>query len=154
MAAAIKRLDADLILIGTPFDDEGVGIMSATLAKHLGMPHLARVEAIAAGASEATVEVTVRGGGKKRRLAVTVPAVLSVVAAPLGQAPVPAPVPAPDAPPDSEPPSIETLSLTDPEATVVRRRSEHLGRPEIPGRRLRTAGSARDLLRLLQDSGS
>jgi electron transfer flavoprotein alpha/beta subunit len=147
MANAIKRLGGDLILVGTPFDDEGVGTMSASLAKQLGVPHLARVEALTAGATETSVEATVRGGGRKRRLAVTMPAVLSVVAAPVSEAGVPAAT----RPPQEEPPSIETISLTDPEATVVRRRSEHLGRPEIPGRRLRTAGSARELLRMLEE---
>ncbi len=145
MANAIRRLDGDLVLMGTPFDDEGVGAMSASLAKHLGIIHVGRVEALGAGPDDRTVEVTVRGGGRKRRLTVSAPAVLSVVGAPEAALAAAAAGQAGD-----ESPTVETISLTDPEATVVRRRSEHLGRPEIAARPARKAGSATELMRLLK----
>ncbi|HEY2903697.1 MAG TPA: hypothetical protein VGL59_24140 [Polyangia bacterium] len=144
LASAVRALDGDLVLLGSPFDDEGLGAMSAALAKHLGVVHVARVEAMADGAADASVEVTVRGGGRKRRLRVAAPAVLSAVAPPTTD--VTLPTRASDAPP---PPPIETLSLSDPEATVVRRRTEHLGRPEIASRQTHIADSAAELVDIL-----
>jgi len=41
-----------------------------------------------------------------------------------------------------EPPPIEVLSLVDPEATVVRRRTELLGQPELPRRTTEEVTSA------------
>ncbi|MEA2697611.1 MAG: hypothetical protein QOI66_1882 [Myxococcales bacterium] len=145
LAAAVRHLDADLVLMGSPFDDEGVGTMSAALAKHLGVLHVARVEAIAAGSRADTVELTVRGGGRKRRLALTAPAVLSVVAAPQMGATEPL-LPIGGV---MNPDIIETLSLSDPEATVVRRRTEHLGRPELVDRNTVTVSSAAELVAAL-----
>ena len=145
LAGAVRALAGDVVLLGSPFDDEGVGAMSAALAKHLGVVHVARVEAMALGPGPGAVEVTVRGGGRKRRLAVTVPAVLSVVAPPAADVVLPAAA----ASRAKSMPAIETLSLSDPEATVVRRRNEHLGRPEIPNRSTQIVASAGELVDLL-----
>ncbi|HET6281897.1 MAG TPA: hypothetical protein VFH73_13060 [Polyangia bacterium] len=138
LAAAITRLGADLIVIGARSDDEEVGAMSASLARHLGCLHVARVEAVALADSDAAVEVTVRGGGWRRRLRLRLPAVLAVC----------------DGPDDglepsditSDPSSIELMSLADPEATVVRRRTELLGRPELASRGTREVTSAAELV--------
>jgi len=146
IATAVRHLGTDLVLMGSPFDDEGVGAMSAAVAKHLGVVHVARVEAIAAGSRDGTVEITVRGGGRKRRLALTAPAVLSVVAAPqtaVTETLLPVGTTA-------NPETIETMTLSDPEATVVRRRTEHLGRPELSERRaVTTVSSAAELVAAL-----
>lgn len=137
LAAAVTRLGADLILVGARSDDEGVGAASASLARHLGCLHVARVEGVAA-AGEDAVEITTRGGGWRRRLRVSLPAVLAVSEGPEDAL----------APSDitGDPSSIETLSLADPEATVVRRRTELLGRPELASRGTREVGSAAELL--------
>jgi hypothetical protein len=80
----------------------------------------------------------VRGGGRRRRLRVPLPAVLSVVA----RGPE-----APDLPTvEGTRPAIEILSLVDPEATVVRRRTELLGQPELPQRTTEEAASAEALV--------
>lgn len=146
LASAVRRLDGDLVLLGSPFDDEGVGAMSAALAKQLGVVHLARVEAMRGAQTPNTVEITVRGGGRKRRLAVKAPAVLSVVAPPDADVALPSAA-EPPADPDA---AIETMTLSDPEATVVRRRSQHLGRPEITSRTTVAVGSAEELVARLR----
>jgi len=146
LASAVRALDGDITLLGFPFDDEGVGAMSAAVAKNLGAVHVARVEAMRAGATAGAVEITVRGGGRKRRLGVRGPAVLSVVAPPDADVVLPA-APAPPADLDA---AIETLSLSDPEVTVVRRRSEHLGRPEIASRHPSPVNSAAELVARLR----
>jgi electron transfer flavoprotein beta subunit len=146
LAKAVRVLDGDIVMMGFPFDDEGVGAMSAALAKNLGAVHVSRVEAMSAGARPDTVEVTVRGGGRKRRLAVKGPAVLSVVAPPDADVALPEASPPPAAP-DA---AIETLALSDPDVTVVRRRSEHLGRPVIASRDPATVHSAAELVARLR----
>lgn len=154
LATAIKRLGADLVLAGARSDDDGLGAVPAALARQLGALHVACIEGLAE-ASEGGVEISVRGGGKRRRLRVPLPAVLSVVASGLGVATLPparstagaAPVAA--AREDATPPAIEVLSLLDPEATVVRRRTELLGQPELPQRATEEVTSAEALVAAL-----
>lgn len=127
LATGIKRLGADLVLTGARSDDEGLGAVPASTARHLGFICVSGVEELGPAADgAAAVEVVVRGGGKKRRLRVELPAVLSVVAGPRELA----------APPErtGNPTDIQVLSLNDPEATVVRRRTEFLGRAEPASR--------------------
>jgi len=139
LATAIRRLGADLVLTGARSDDDGLGAVPASTARHLGFPHVACIEELAArggqsGGRETGVEVTVRGGGQRRRLLVSLPAVLSVAAGP-SQSFV--------APEDTANPSeVEILSLIDPEATVVRRRTELLGQPELASRGTEEVASA------------
>jgi electron transfer flavoprotein beta subunit len=134
LATAAKRAGAELVLTGARSEDDGLGAVPASIARHLGgAPHVACVESVTAAAPDA-VEVVVRGGGRRRRLRVPLPAVLSVVA-PGTAAPV---LPAAS----GEPPQIEILSLVDPEATVVRRRTELLGQPELPTRPTEEAATA------------
>lgn len=141
LATAAKRSGAELVLTGARSDDDGLGAVPASIARHLGGAlHVACVEKVVAAAPDA-VEVVVRGGGRRRRLRVPLPAVLSVIA------------PAPNAPAlpttDREPPAIEILSLVDPEATVVRRRTELLGQPELPARPAEEVTSAAALVAAL-----
>jgi hypothetical protein len=51
--------------------------------------------------------------------------------------------------PEATPPAIEVLSLLDPEATVVRRRTELLGQPELPQRATEEVTSAEALVAAL-----
>jgi electron transfer flavoprotein alpha/beta subunit len=127
LATAVKRVGGELVLTGARSDDDGLGAVPASIARHLGPTalHIACVESVAVSGDDA-VEVTVRGGGRRRRLRVPLPAVLSIV----GRRPEPPALPRAT----GEPPAIEVLSLIDPEATVVRRRTELLGQPELPAR--------------------
>jgi electron transfer flavoprotein alpha/beta subunit len=140
LAAAIRRLDADLVLTGARSDDDGLGGVPAAAARYLGIGYVTGVEEIDLG-EDGTVEVVVRGGGRKRRLRVKAPAVLSVVAGPLGGV----------LPPDrtGNPADVDLLSLADPEATVVRRRVEMLGREEPASRGTEEVTSAAALVAAL-----
>jgi electron transfer flavoprotein beta subunit len=144
LGTAVKRVGADLVLTGARADDDGLGAVPASIARHAGGLHVAYVESIApAGDDAQSVEITVRGGGKRRRLRVPLPAVLSVVAS------GPTPPPLPSAPEGGKPPAVEVLSLVDPEATVVRRRTELLGQPELPTRPSEEAATAEALVQKL-----
>ncbi len=140
LAVAIRRLDADLILTGGRSDDDGLGAVPAAVARYLGIGYVASVEEIAM-AGDGAVEVVVRGAGRKRRLRVKLPAVLSVVAGPQDS------VIAPDR--TGNPAEIDLLSLADPEATVVRRRTELLGREEPASRGTEEVTSAAALVAAL-----
>jgi electron transfer flavoprotein alpha/beta subunit len=139
LATAVKRVGADLVLAGARSDD-GLGAVAAALGRQLGALHVACIERLAV-AAEGGVEVSVRGAGRRRRLRLPLPAVLSVVATGR-EAPT-----LPEAPTPS--PAIEVLSLVDPEATVVRRRTELLGQPELPQRRTEEVASADALVAAL-----
>jgi electron transfer flavoprotein beta subunit len=138
LAAGIKRLGADLVLTGARSDDEGLGAVPASTARQLGFVYVSGIEEIVradgSAAGGGAVEVVVRGGGRKRRLRVTLPAVMSVTAGgpPAGAARAAAP----------GGPEIEVLSLADPERTLVRRRTELVGRAEAAARAVETAASA------------
>ncbi len=86
-----------------------------------------------------------RGGGRRRRLRVPLPAVLSVVAS----GPEAPPLPTIENRSEGERPAIEILSLVDPEATVVRRRTELLGQPELAHRATEEVASADALVAAL-----
>jgi len=143
LAVAIRRLDADLILTGGRSDDDGLGAVPAAAARYLGIAYVASVEEIAM-AGDGVVEVVVRGAGRKRRLRVTLPAVLSIVAGPRNSV----------IPPDrtGNPADVDLLSLADPEATVVRRRTELLGREEPASRGTEEVTSAAALVAALSRS--
>ncbi len=141
LALAIRRLDADLILAGARSDDDGLGAVPAATARYLGIGFVGAVEEIAVTGA-GVVDVVVRGGGRKRRLRVKVPVVLSVVAGPRGGM----------VPPDrtGNPADVDLLSLlADPEATVVRRRTELLGREEPASRGTEEVTSAAALIEAL-----
>jgi electron transfer flavoprotein alpha/beta subunit len=140
LAAGVKRIGADLVLMGARSDDEGLGAVPASTARHLGFSYLAGVEEVAPAGPRA-VEVVVRGGGRKRRLRVELPAVLAIVAGPRAL------------PPPSDrtgnPSEVELLTLADPEATVVRRRTELLGKPEPASRGTEQVSAASALISVL-----
>jgi electron transfer flavoprotein alpha/beta subunit len=134
LGTAVRRLGADLVLTGARSDDDGLGAVPAAVARHVGALHVACIESLTV-AEGAGVDVHVRGGGRRRRLRLSLPAVLSVVASSPAWPALPdavSPAPLPDAEPAA--PKVEVLSLVDPEATVVRRRTELLGQPELPRR--------------------
>jgi electron transfer flavoprotein alpha/beta subunit len=136
-ASGIKRLGADLVLAGMGESYEGLEAVPASTARQLGFVHVSGIEAITsappAANGAAAVEIVVRGGGRKRRLRVTLPALLSVASGPGTP---------PPARPRAAEPEIEVLSVVDPERTVVRRRTELLGSPEAVSRTPETATSA------------
>jgi len=146
LGAAARTLGAQLILGGAHSDTDGLGALTASIARHTSLPHLANIESLAPTApadAEAArslpLTVTVRGEGRKRRLAVGLPMVMSVVrgaAAP------------PDEPERPAAPgrSIETLAIFDPEVTVIRRRTEILGTSATAERPVKTVTSAAELI--------
>ena len=140
LASGIKRIGADLVVTGARSDDEGLGAVPASTARHLGFPYVAGVEELAAAGPRA-VEIVVRGGGRKRRLRIELPAVLAVVAGPRGL-----PLPSERT---GNPSEVELLTLSDPEATVVRRRTELLGKPEPASRGTEQVTSASALISVL-----
>jgi electron transfer flavoprotein alpha/beta subunit len=140
IAGAVKRLGADLVLAPARSDDDALDAVPASLARHLGALHVGWIEDLA-NADAGAVELTVRGGGRVRRLRVPVPAVLSVI----GKSPTPVKLPELGDPAAA----IEVISLVDPEATVVRRRTELLGQPELPARPTEEVPSAAALVEAL-----
>ena len=140
LAIALRRTGADLVLTGLRSDDEGLGAAPAAIARHLGANCVAGVEEIAL-VSPGTVDVVARGGGRKRLLRVKLPAVLTVAAGPA--------TPAPRRSRAGAAPAIEVIPLSDPEATVVRRRTELLGRLEPASRGVETVTSAAALVAAL-----
>jgi electron transfer flavoprotein beta subunit len=141
LATGIRRVGADLVLCGARSDDDGLGAVPASIARHLGHLHVACIETLAPAAEGEAVEITVRGGGRRRKLRVPLPAVLSVAAGPPGTVALPDNT--------GKPTDIEILSLVDPEATVVRRRTELLGQPELASRGTQDVTSANDLIEAL-----
>jgi electron transfer flavoprotein alpha/beta subunit len=140
LAIALRRIGADLVLTGVRSDDEGLGAAPAAIARYLGVGYLSGVEQLAIVDGPA-VEVVTRGGGLKRRLRLKLPAVLTVAGSPRP--------PAAPRPRAGAAPAIEVIPLSDPEATVVRRRTELLGRPEPASRGVETVTSAAALIAAL-----
>jgi electron transfer flavoprotein alpha/beta subunit len=140
LASGIKRIGADIVLAGARSDDEGLGAVPAAAARNLGFAYIAGVEELSLAGPRA-VEIVVRGGGRKRRLRLDLPAVLSIVPATRGL------------PPPSErtgnPSEVELMTLNDPETTVVRRRTELLGKPEPASRGAEEVTSAAALVAAL-----
>jgi electron transfer flavoprotein alpha/beta subunit len=146
LGSAARTLGGELILGGAHSDTEGLGALTASIARHTNLPHLANIETLALGDTPArgsdhapALVVTVRGEGRKRRLGVGLPFVMSVaraVAAPVEAA---ARALVPDR-------SIETLALFDPEVTVIRRRTEILGSSAEAHRSFEVVGSAAALI--------
>jgi electron transfer flavoprotein alpha/beta subunit len=140
LASGIKHVGADLVLTGARSDDEGLGAVPASTARHLGFPYISGVEELTSAGPRA-VEIVVRGGGRKRRLRVDLPVVLAIVAGPRG-------LPEPSER-TGNPSKVELLTLADPEATVVRRRTELLGKPEPASRGTEEVTSAAALVAVL-----
>ncbi|HLK92815.1 MAG TPA: hypothetical protein VKZ18_23180 [Polyangia bacterium] len=142
LAIAIRRIGGDLVLTGVRSDDEGLGAAPAAIARHLGAPFIPCVEQIALAPGETrAVEVVTRGGGRLRRLRAKLPAVLSVAAGPAASATRRKRA--------GDAPAIEVIPLSDPESTVVRRRTELLGRLEPASRGVETVTSAAALVAAL-----
>jgi len=135
LSDALLHLQADLVLCGARSDGEGRGVVPAAIAHHWRAPYLPHVEELSVSGGEALV--LVRSGGKKRRLAVKLPALLTVGAT-LGVGPSP-PAPAP-------PSAVEILRLHDLDDRTLNRASD-LGALEKSKRKPHAATSASDLLR-------
>jgi electron transfer flavoprotein alpha/beta subunit len=135
LAQALVRLEADLVLCGDRSDAEGRGIVPAAIAHHWKAPYVPLVEALAIAGREATV--LVRSGGRKRTLALPLPAVLTVGAS-LTVPP----------PPVSEDPTsaIEIIRLDDPGDRTLNHASD-LGTLDRPRRRPIAVTSAADLIK-------
>lgn len=142
MAAAVKHLEARLVLGGMRSGLEGRGVVPAAIACHLGAAYLARAEALEhdPGNPEGIV-VTVRSGGKKRRLSIPLPAVVTVAAVE-----EPAQATKPETAAERE---IEILSAVDLalEPDVLAERPDSLGVFERVKRKPMTVGSADQLIR-------
>jgi len=139
LGSAARTLGADLILGGARSDTEGLGALTASIARHMSLPHLANIESLERyDHPPHGVAVTVRGGGRKRRLGVRLPFVMSVAR---GSA-----EPAPALPARDGTPAIEALAVFDPEVTVIRRRTEMLGTSATAERQPRAVASAGELL--------
>ena len=139
LGSAARTLGADLILGGARSDTEGLGALTASIARHMSLPHLANIESLERyDHPPHGVAVTVRGGGRKRRLGVRLPFVMSVAR---GSA-----EPAPALPARDGTPAIEALAVFDPEVTVMRRRTEMLGTSATAERQPRAVASAGELL--------
>lgn len=138
LAAAIRHLGgADLVLAGAVSESEGLGIVPAVIAHHLGVPFVAAAEEVAPDPNHAArVLATVRAGGRLRRLAIRLPAVLSI-------APGPAPDLAPEAPLTPEVLTLADLGL---DPSSVLRRSNLLGALERPKRKPVAVSSAEELV--------
>ena len=126
LAAGIKRIGADLVLTGARSDDEGLGAVPASTARHLGFPFIAGIEELAAARPAGR-----RGRGARRRPEAP-PARRAAGGARDRRRPAAARRRARIAP--ANPSEVELLTLADPEATVVRRRTELLGKPEPASR--------------------
>jgi electron transfer flavoprotein beta subunit len=163
LGSAARTLGAELILGGARSDTDGLGALTASIARHTGMPHLANIESLEWGAPPPlALAVTVRSEGRKRRLGVGLPFVMSVsratavsIGAPATDAarddPTRSPTPSPSRSPTR---SIETLALFDPEVTVIRRRTEIMGSSATAERPARTVTSAAELVAALtRDDG-
>jgi electron transfer flavoprotein alpha/beta subunit len=151
LGSAARTLGAELILGGARSDTDGLGALTASIARHTGMPHLANIESLEWGAPPPlALAVTVRSEGRKRRLGVGLPFVMSVSragAASNGTHTT-------DSPQEDPARSIETLALFDPEVTVIRRRTEIMGSSATAERPARTVTSAAELVAALtRDDG-
>jgi electron transfer flavoprotein beta subunit len=135
LAQALLTLNADLVLCGARSDDEGRGVVPAAVAHHWKSVYVSHVEEVTLAGNEVTV--LVRSNGRKCRLAVTLPAVLTVGAS--------LTVP-PSTKPGAHPSSVEILRLGDAGQRTLNRASD-LGALEKPKRKPEAATSASDLLR-------
>jgi electron transfer flavoprotein beta subunit len=136
LAEATRRLGADLILAGARSDGEGRGVVPAAVAHHLGVAYVPYVDELSITADR-EVEVVLRAGGRKRRLAVPLPAVLTVGAAS---------APAAKAKPATES-TVETLILDAPPRDAPPLRPYPLGTLERPKRKPAAAPNAAELVK-------
>ncbi len=139
LATAIRRIGADLVLAPVQGDDEPLSAAPAALARHLGARYLPLVEEVAA-LDERGAEVVLRTAGVKLRLRATLPAVLATA---------PTSASLPESQGAGSAVAAETMVITDPDATVVRRRTELLGRAEPASRGSQTVASAAELVAAL-----
>jgi electron transfer flavoprotein alpha/beta subunit len=141
LATAIRRIGADLVLAPLQGEDESLNAAPAALARHLGARYLPLVDEVAS-VDDRGVEVWLRAGGLRRRIRAALPAVL-------GTAPTTGPLLDKPAPPAGAV-AVENMTISDPDATVVRRRTELLGRSEPASRGSQAVGSAAEMVAALR----
>jgi len=79
LAAAIKRIDYDLILTGVESSDNMAAQVGISVAERLGVPFAYAVTKVEAGQSSKTIRATKeRGGGLHQVLEITLPALLCI----------------------------------------------------------------------------
>lgn len=147
LAAAARHLGADLVLCGALGDDEGLGAVPASLARHMGATQVAAIDELSPAPEPGHVLCTVRCGGRKRRLRVRLPALLTVLRArPLAEPEPPTPVPRADG-------TVEILTLGELglNEARLRRRDDLLGTREEPARDHLVVRSIPELLALLPE---
>lgn len=84
LAEAARHIGATLVIAGERSDDEGQGLVPAAVAHHLGAPIVARVQDVESSlATPNAVVLTVRAGGRKNRIEMALPLVLSTPPAPI-----------------------------------------------------------------------
>jgi electron transfer flavoprotein beta subunit len=141
LAAAIRRLGAGFVLCGTCAGEEGTGSVPAAIAEQIGAVYLAQAEAVSL-LGDGRLAVALRAGGRRLRLAVSPPAVVSVCGAGLAL---------PALPTAAESVAVEVLGLADLglDAGLVRRSDALLGAREPAERPQVRVGSATELLAAL-----
>jgi len=138
LATAIRRIGVDLVLAPVQGEDEPFNAAPAAIARQLGARYLPLVEEVLS-LDERGAEVSLRTGGLRRRIRAALPAVLATAPGPVPQ----------DLAATGAAVALETMTITDPDATVVRRRTELLGRPEPASRGSQTVSSAAEMVAAL-----
>lgn len=84
MAAAVRRLQTDVVFAGNAGDEHGFGLVPAAVAHHWNAHLLSGVEDVAWDEPAGELTASTRAGGKRLRLAFKPPVVLTVPAAKMG----------------------------------------------------------------------
>jgi electron transfer flavoprotein alpha/beta subunit len=141
LAYAVRILEGGVVLAGARSDGEGRGIVPAAIAHHLRVPYIAYVEELVVSGKEA--KVLLRAGGRKRRLAVPLPAVLTTGAASALAA----------SPREGGDVTIETIAIEAHADDTRPIRVYPLGQLERPRRKPATASSPAELVRRWLERG-
>jgi electron transfer flavoprotein beta subunit len=105
LAEAARHLEACVVFAGEYSEGEGLGMVPAALAHHLGAPFFARVQSVAFPPTEGSgLLMTIRSGGRLCRVTSPVPAVLTTPFSPGDAGEIPKQS-------RQSPPVVETLSL-------------------------------------------
>lgn len=149
LAAAVDRLQVDLVLFGSDADPEGAGDVPGALAHRRAALYLTAVEALTpagvepgsgGGQGPGAVVATVRAGGWRRRVRVPQNAVLGIAASTTAPAPAAATEAAAAAGAGA---TVElTLAELGLESSLIRRRDDRRGTVEACTRPLVTLESA------------
>jgi electron transfer flavoprotein alpha/beta subunit len=143
LAAVARHVGAAIVLAGTASDEEGRGLVPAALAHHLQATITAHAEDVSFDpATPGQVTVTVCAGGRRMRLGLPCPVVLSV-SPPCGVTAW-----APTTIANAPPPPVETLTLAELgiDRTRLVQRPDLLGTFEPPSGKPETVSCADELV--------